>query len=94
LAAKAPDLANNVNKKLIQKDLTNSNRNDFIANGQNSKMPIIEKQKIKQENFWEEDDDDDEDDDDNYKQNIIKQSQPIENNQIMNNNKSNSQQVR
>ncbi len=94
MAAKAPDLANNVNKKLIQKDLTNNNRNDFIPNGQNSKMPIIEKQKIKQEDFWEEDDDDEDDDNNNnYKQNIIKQSQPIENNQIMNNNKSNSQQV-
>jgi hypothetical protein len=94
LAAKAPDLANNVNKKLIQKDLTNSNRNDFIANGQNSKIPIIEKQKIKQEDIWEEQEDDDDDDDNDYKQPIIKQSPPIENNQIMNNNnKSNSQQV-
>jgi len=92
LAAKAPDLANNVNKKLIQKDLTNSNRNDFIANGQNSKITIIEKQKIKQEDIWEEQEDDDDDND--YKQPIIKQSQPIENNQIVNNNnKSNSQQV-
>jgi len=93
LAAKAPDIANNVNKKLIQKDLTDSNRNDFIANGHNAKMTIIEKQKIKQEDFWEEEEDDDDDDND-YKQPIIKQSQPIENNQTVNNNKSNSQQVK
>jgi len=96
LAAKAPDLANNVNKKLTQKDLINSNRNGFIANDHNTKTTLIEKPKIKNDDLWEEEEDDSDDDDNdntNYKQQIIKQSQPVKNNQIMNNNKSNSQQV-
>jgi len=86
LAAQAPDLANNVNKKLTQKDLITSNRNDFIANGQNSKMTIIEKQKTKHDDIWEEEED--EDDDNDYKQ-----SQPIRTNQTTKKNNSNSQQV-
>jgi hypothetical protein len=87
LAAQAPDLANNVNKKLTQKDLITSNRNDFIANGQNSKITIIEKQKTKHDDIWEEEEDD-EDDDDDYKQ-----SQSIKTNQTSNKNNSNNQQV-
>jgi hypothetical protein len=77
-AAIAPVLADDVNKKLTQKDLTNSNRNDFIANGHNSKMTVMEKPKIKREDIWAEDEDDDDDDD---KQQIIKQSPPVKSNE-------------
>jgi hypothetical protein len=83
----APEVANTVNKKLIQ-----SNRNDFIANGQNSKLITNDKQITKHDDIWEEAEDDDDDDiaDDHYKQQIVKPSEPVKDTPIINN----TQQVR
>ncbi|CAF2393329.1 unnamed protein product [Rotaria sp. Silwood2] len=101
LAASAPDLANNVNKKLKQNDTINNNRNDFIANNHNLKIATIEQPKTKYNDIWAEEDDDDDDDDDeddndnvHHKQEITKKSQPIKNKQIVNNNNLDSQQVK
>ncbi len=85
LVASAPNLAKNVNKKLTQNETTNSNRNDFIANGHNLKMTINEQHN----DIWAEEEDDDDDTDHDHHT----QSQPIKNNQIVNNNHINTQQV-
>jgi hypothetical protein len=94
LVASAPNLAKNVNKKLTQNETTNSNRNDFIANGHNLKITTNEQHK----DIWAEEEDDDDDnnhdsDHDHHTQHITTQSQPIKNNQIVNNNHINTQQV-
>ncbi|CAF0822412.1 unnamed protein product [Rotaria sordida] len=103
LAASAPDLANNVNKKLKQNDKINNNRNDFIANNQNLKKTTIEQPKTKYNDIWAEEDDDDDDDDDDdkddddnayHKEEITKKSQPIKSKQTMKNNNLNIQQVK
>ncbi len=85
MVASAPNLAKNVNKKLTQNETTNSNRNDFIANGHNLKMTINEQHN----DIWAEEEDDDDDTDHDHHT----QSQPIKNNQIVNNNHINTQQV-
>ena len=89
----APDLANTVNKKLTQ-----SNRDDVIANGHNSKVITMEKLKTKHDDLWEEDEDDDDDDDEidniHQKQQPVKLPQPVKNLPTVNNNhlhQSNSQ---
>lgn len=56
LAAMAPDLASTVNKKLTQ-----SNRNEFIAHDQTIKTSIGEKVQTNHDDIWQEDDDDDDD---------------------------------
>jgi hypothetical protein len=88
LAASAPDLATNVNKKLIQNNTTNSNRTDLIANGHHLKMITNEPQKTKHDDIWEEEDEDDDDSDHHTP------SPPVKNKQTLNNNHVNTQQVR
>ena len=70
LAAIAPDLATTVNKKLTQ-----SNRNEFIAHDQTIKPPIVEKTKGNHDDIWQEDEDD-EDEEDFPEQQTIK---PVKN---------------
>jgi hypothetical protein len=89
-AATAPALADTVNKKLTQ-----SNRNDIIANGLNSKMIINEKQKTNHDDLWEEAEDDDDDDDVVVNDHqIIKSSEPVKNTPIVINNQFNTQQMK
>lgn len=92
LAALAPDLANTVNKKLTQ-----SNRNEFIAHDHMHKNPIVEKSKTNHDDIWQEADDDDDDDDDidnHSKQQIVKPTQPIKSIPVPPSNHLNTQSVR
>lgn len=83
LAAIAPDLATTVNKKLTQ-----SNRNEFIAQDQTIKTPIVEKAKTNHDDIWQEDDDED---DDFPQQQIVK---PVKNIPIPSTDQEKTQQVR
>ncbi|CAF3781992.1 unnamed protein product [Rotaria magnacalcarata] len=98
LAASAPDLATNVNKKLKQVDPINNNRNDFIANSQNLKT-TNEQPKTKYNDIWAEDEDDDDEDEDKdvgdvnvpHKQEITKPSLPVQDKPITKHNNVNTQ---
>ncbi len=57
LTASSPDLANIVNKNLIQLDKITDNRKDFIA-----KKIIVEQPKTQLNDLWAEEDDDDDND--------------------------------
>ena len=83
LVANAPDLPNDVNKKLNTK---HEQQNNFNANNHHLKTTSINQPKY---DFWEEDEDEDDDDDDDTdrKQVINHQSQSVKKKQttIMNN---------
>ena len=94
LAALAPDLANTVNKKLTQ-----TNRNDFIAHDHMNKIPIVEKSEPNHDDIWQENDDDDDDDDDiddqpPPKQQTVKSTAPIKTIPSASSNHLNTQPVR
>jgi hypothetical protein len=72
LTASVPDLANIVNKNLIQIEKVNNNRNDSSI-----KKPIIEQPKSKFNDLWAEEDDDDDDNNNINNQSQISQSRTV-----------------